>query len=253
MIISNVLCIVFEIIVNRNQLLEGCVSRMMEKWWCLHPLWRGSMWTGYSSTERTSGGGQLPHELQWDKSPLLLGTEERSQKVISLVISKGVHRDSLVASACKESACNVGDPVSIPGEGNDNPLLYSCLENPMGGGAWWDTVHRVAMSQAPLRDFTLGVGQLQRALTCLWSHCEEQLTEEYSQGFFLSFFFKYRQEIFPPNWEKAVFSNWENLFWESFTILVTTKSLQQLTRLYSFVFRKLLNSSRRRWSLFLST
>ena len=31
----------------------------------------------------------------------------------------------------KESACNAGDPGSIPGEGNGNPLWYSCLENPM--------------------------------------------------------------------------------------------------------------------------
>ena len=29
------------------------------------------------------------------------------------------------------------------GEGNDNPLQYSCLENPMDGGAWWATVHGV--------------------------------------------------------------------------------------------------------------
>ena len=29
-----------------------------------------------------------------------------------------------------------------PGEGNGNPLQYSCLENPMDGGAWWATVHR---------------------------------------------------------------------------------------------------------------
>ena len=42
----------------------------------------------------------------------------------------------------KESACNAGDPDSIsgsgrsPGEGNGNPLQYSCLENPMDGGAW---------------------------------------------------------------------------------------------------------------------
>ena len=41
------------------------------------------------------------------------------------------------------SACNVGDLGSIPGsgispgEGNGNPLQYSCLENPMGGGASW--------------------------------------------------------------------------------------------------------------------
>ena len=45
-------------------------------------------------------------------------------------------------SEVKESACNVGDPGSIPGsgrspgEGNGNPLEYSCLENPMEGGAW---------------------------------------------------------------------------------------------------------------------
>ena len=48
----------------------------------------------------------------------------------------------------KASACNVGDPGSIPGlgrspgEGNGNPLQYSCLENSMDGGAWWATVHR---------------------------------------------------------------------------------------------------------------
>ena len=34
-----------------------------------------------------------------------------------------------------------------PGGGNGNPLRYSCLEDPMDGGAWWATVHRVAKSQ----------------------------------------------------------------------------------------------------------
>ena len=34
-----------------------------------------------------------------------------------------------------------------PGEGNGNPLQYSCLENPMDGGAWQATVHEVAKSQ----------------------------------------------------------------------------------------------------------
>ena len=53
----------------------------------------------------------------------------------------------------KASACNVGDMGSIPesgrspGEGNGNPLQYSCLENPMDGGAWWATVHGVAKSR----------------------------------------------------------------------------------------------------------
>ena len=53
----------------------------------------------------------------------------------------------------KASAYNMGDPGSIPGlgrspgEGNGNPLQYSCLENPMDGGAWWAAVHGVAKSQ----------------------------------------------------------------------------------------------------------
>ena len=62
------------------------------------------------------------------------------------------------------SACKEGDPGSIsgsgrsPGEGNGNPLQYCCLENPMDGGAWWAIVHRVAKSQARLRDFTFTLG-----------------------------------------------------------------------------------------------
>ena len=56
-------------------------------------------------------------------------------------------------SDSKESACNAGDPGSIPGsgrspgEGNSNPLQYSCLENPIDREAWWATVHGVAESQ----------------------------------------------------------------------------------------------------------
>ena len=55
-------------------------------------------------------------------------------------------------SEVKVSAWNAGDPASIPGlgrspgEGNGNPLQYSCLENPMEGGAWLGTVHGVAES-----------------------------------------------------------------------------------------------------------
>ena len=63
-------------------------------------------------------------------------------------------------SEVKASACNAGDVGSIsgsessPGEGNGNPLQYSCLENPKDGGAWWATVHRVAKSQTRLSNFT---------------------------------------------------------------------------------------------------
>ena len=41
-----------------------------------------------------------------------------------------------------------------PGEGNGTPLQYSCLENPMDGGAWWAVVHGVAKSRTRLSDFT---------------------------------------------------------------------------------------------------
>ena len=40
-----------------------------------------------------------------------------------------------------------------PGEGNGNPLQYSCLENPMEGGAWWAIVHGVAKGRTRLSDF----------------------------------------------------------------------------------------------------
>ena len=39
-------------------------------------------------------------------------------------------------------------------EGNGTPLQYSCLENPMDGGAWWAAVHGVTKSQTRLSDFT---------------------------------------------------------------------------------------------------
>ena len=60
----------------------------------------------------------------------------------------------------KESDCNAGDPGSIPGlgifpgGGNGNPLQYTCLENPMDGGAWQSTIHGVAKSQTRLHYYT---------------------------------------------------------------------------------------------------
>ena len=75
-------------------------------------------------------------------------------------------------SDSKEFAANSGDardkssiPGSgrSPGEGNGNPLQYSCLKNPMARGAWWATVHGVAKSQTGLRDtntFTIHIHKL---------------------------------------------------------------------------------------------
>ena len=58
----------------------------------------------------------------------------------------------------KDSACNAGDPGSIPGlerspgEGNGNPLQYSCLENSMERRAWRATAHGVTKNWTQLSD-----------------------------------------------------------------------------------------------------
>ena len=60
-----------------------------------------------------------------------------------------------------ESACNAGDPGSIPGlgrspgEGNGHPLQCSSLEKSLERGAWWDTVRRVTKSRTWLSDSTI--------------------------------------------------------------------------------------------------
>ena len=67
---------------------------------------------------------------------------------------------ALLSPDGKVSAYNMGDLGSIPGlgrspgEGNGNPLQYSCLENPRDQGAWWATVHGVAKSRTQMSDFT---------------------------------------------------------------------------------------------------
>ena len=73
------------------------------------------------------------------------------------VWQEGRERESFPGgSDDKESACNAGDPSLIPGsgrssgEGNGNPLQYSCLENSMNRGAWRATKHWVAKSQTRL-------------------------------------------------------------------------------------------------------
>ena len=68
-----------------------------------------------------------------------------------------------------------------PGEGNGNPLQYSCLVNPIDGGAWWATVHGVAKSRTRLSDFTsllymcyilLKRRRVCQGSGCAWEQCE---------------------------------------------------------------------------------
>ena len=71
-------------------------------------------------------------------------------------------------SAGKASAYNAGDRGSIPGsgrfpgEGNSNPLQYSCLENPMDGGTLLATVYGVAKSRPRLSNFTITITNIKK-------------------------------------------------------------------------------------------
>ena len=57
---------------------------------------------------------------------------------------------------CNKAKCLLLQPLQIGGigEGNGTPLQYSCLENPVDGGAWCAAVHGVARSRTRLSDFT---------------------------------------------------------------------------------------------------
>ena len=132
---------------------------------------------------------------EWEK---IIANKATDKELISSVFYMGFPG----GSDGKAAVCNAGDPGSIPGLGrspgeeNGNPLQYSCLENPMDGGALKAAVHGVAEGQTHLSDFTFtfmhwrrewqptpvflpgecqGLGSL---VGChLWSHTELDMTE----------------------------------------------------------------------------
>ena len=83
---------------------------------------------------------------RWIKAPVSSGVWVR---IPSLSILLGLP----CSSNGKEPACDAGDQGSVPGlgsssgEGNGNPLQYSCLENPIDREAWRATLHGVAKSR----------------------------------------------------------------------------------------------------------
>ena len=61
------------------------------------------------------------------------------------------------------------------GEGNGNPLQYSCLENPKDRGAWWATVHGVAKSWTQLSSWAHGSPLCLITYSCFYSHLESTI------------------------------------------------------------------------------
>ena len=98
-------------------------------------------------------GQEDPLEQEITTHPSILGLDR-------LKFTKQFPKSFPGGSEVKAPACSAGNVGSIPGsgrspgEGNGNPLQYSCLENPMDRGAWWATVHGVAKSRTRLSDLT---------------------------------------------------------------------------------------------------
>ena len=156
----------------------SCFSRV----WLFVTLWiiarQASLFVGFSRWEYWSGlpcspPGELPDpgiKPVSVTSPVLSGmyfttsVAWEAHVCISIYINLKYFLEYscflgfLGGSVVKKPSANAGDMGSVPGsgrspgEGNDNPLEYSCLWNPVDRGAWRATVHRVAEGWMPLSD-----------------------------------------------------------------------------------------------------
>jgi len=87
---------------------------------------------------------------------LLVNETDKDSALVELRSNQGFPG----SSDGKESACNASNLGLIsgsgrsPGEGNGNPLQYSCLENPMDRRAWWDIVHEVSKESDMTKQLT---------------------------------------------------------------------------------------------------
>ena len=155
----------------------------LQKWWTsllkTRPLSTSKSWQWLSRDLRACG--HLPSQLSSHGPPRISShthstpsTEQLAPSLLQIFAETSrspwgcpisqfkalpQHQGFPGGSEVKASACNAGDLGSIPGsgrspgEGNGNPLQYSCLENPMGRGGWWATVTG-SQSRTRLSDFT---------------------------------------------------------------------------------------------------
>ena len=147
------------------------------------------------------------------------------------------------SSVGKESACNAGDPGSIPrsgrspGDGNGNPIQYSCLENPMNRGAWQATVHGVArvrhdlVTKPPPQAGHILLKRLQKILLISCYVPQPPLPPKFSRGhtvcvYWWEHVYEYVWVIFSTYlWIFQLFS----FFWFSFILLWLEKSVGMIS------------------------
>ena len=98
-------------------------------------------------------------EIEEELKSLLIKVKAENEKV---GLKPNIQKMKIMASRPITSWQIDGETVEIVADfilggskGNGTPLQYSCLENPMDGGAWWATVHGIAKSRTRLSDFTL--------------------------------------------------------------------------------------------------
>ena len=113
-----------------------------------NPSWRSWCSGGFSRMSRLS---HPECKREGHKGRAFVKTQNAGKSIRCPLGQRGLEPARVPSgSVGTESACNAGDQGSIPGwgrshgEGNGNPLQYSCLENPMRRRAWWATIHRVA-------------------------------------------------------------------------------------------------------------
>ena len=142
---------------NRSPAQVGCMRQVLWAGALGRP--RGMRWGG--RRERGSGWGthvnpRLIHVNVWQKLlqyckvislQLIKINEKKKRKTLVIYWKKKLKKCmyNMVSGDTRESNLIAGSG-RFPGEGNGNPLQYSCLENPMDKGAWWATVHGVTKS-----------------------------------------------------------------------------------------------------------
>ena len=124
-----------------------CLASLTQ-WTC---VWAnsGRRWrTGEPSVLQLTGLQRVRHDWVIEQQNCFAGQGETQWGSALKKLSVSTpERASLVAQQGKKPTCNAGDPSSgpgsgrSPGEGNDNPLQYFCLENPMDREAWWAIIH----------------------------------------------------------------------------------------------------------------